>query len=70
MIPWPGIEMHDPEREAGCWADRDGEGMECGEPVALHGLCGSCLTRLGGERPVMPIPAPPSMAAQTGCGRR
>lgn len=68
MIIWAGIEIHDPEREAGCWGDRGG--VECGDPVALHGLCGDCLVRIGGERPVMAIPAPPSMPSQTGCGRR
>jgi len=71
VIPWGGEEMHDPDRSAGCWADgRSGDGTECGGPVVLHGLCGDCLVRLGGERPVMPIPAPPSAAFLTGCGRR
>lgn len=68
MIVWDGIETHDPEREDGCWGDR--EGTECGDPPVNLGLCGDCLVRLGGERPVMPIPAPESEAARTGAGRR
>lgn len=68
MIPWDGVETHDPPRAEGCWGDRNGR--ECGEAVVNLGLCGDCLVRLGGERPVMPLPAPASMAAQTGCGRR
>ena len=63
MILYTGEAMHDPDREAGCWGDRDG--AECGDPPVNLGLCGDCLARLGGERPTMPIPA-----AQTGCGRR
>ncbi len=51
-------------------AGGDRNGRECGEPPANLGLCGDCLVRLGGERPAKVIPAPPSMAAQTGSGRR
>lgn len=68
VIPWDGIDLHDPEREGGCWGDRNG--VECGDPVVNLGLCGDCLVRLGGERPVMPLPAPDSEAFRTGAGRR
>lgn len=70
---WRGVDraMHGspsvpaPER---CWKDVGGQ--ECGEPATTAvGLCGLCLAQMQ-EAPVMPIPAPPSMPAQTGCGRR
>ena len=50
MILWTGEPMHDPDRPAGCWGDRDGS--ECGEPSVNLGLCGDCLVRLAGERPI------------------
>lgn len=65
---WDGNDVHDPTRSAGCWADRDGN--ECGDVPSMLGLCGEHYVLLGGERPVMPLPAPPSIPAQTGCGRR
>lgn len=68
VIPWDGESLHGPVRTEGCWGDRDG--VECGDPPTLHGLCGDCLVRLTGERPMRVQPAPPSMAAVTGSGRR
>lgn len=70
MILWDGTDMHEaPPAPEGCWGDRRGE--DCGGAVVSPlGLCVSCLVRLGGERPVMPIPAPPSEAFVTGAGRR
>ena len=65
MILYTGEKMH--ERD-GCWGDRGGR--ECGEPTVMLDLCASCYVRLGGERPVMPIPAPDSEAFRTGAGRR
>ena len=68
VILYDGGTMHDPDRAAGCWGDRDG--AECGDPSVNLGLCGDCLVRLGGERPVMALPAPDSEAFRTGAGRR
>ena len=68
MIPWDGEEMHDPLRPPGCWGDRNGE--ECGRPATSRGLCGDCLFRLTGERPMHLVPTPPSEAFLTGAGRR
>lgn len=51
-----------------CWADRGGR--ECGEPAVILGCCPDCYIRIGGERPLMHVPAPDSEAFRTGAGRR
>lgn len=67
MIPYDGEEVHERAAER-CWRTVNGD--ECAEPATTGvGLCGLCLAVMQ-EAPVMAIPAPPSMPAQTGCGRR
>ncbi len=71
MIPWADdTPMHEPDRAERCWGDRKGE--ECGEPSSTSpvGLCGDCLCRLTGERPMHLVPTPPSPSYLTGAGRR
>lgn len=69
MILYDGEPMHGAPSPDGCWGDRRGE--ECGEPATSPlGLCGDCLCRLTGERPMALVPTPPSPSFLTGAGRR